>query len=140
MMQIKSPLIFSALGLALMSAAPLSAQKNPAAEAAAAEAAKSWLVLVDAGKYPESWTAAGTIFKNALTSEKWTSMIKTVRDPLGKAKSRKVKLTLFSHQANLDVVTVQFKTEFQKKDGAVETVSEAKQSDGKWRTVGYFIK
>ena len=53
--------------LLLSVAASLRAADPP--EKAAQAAAESWLVLVDAGKYAESWDAAASLFKKALTKE-----------------------------------------------------------------------
>jgi len=53
-------------------------------EKAALAAAQSWLQLVDAGKYVESWHQAAGYFKRAITKEQWKQQIQGVRGPLGK--------------------------------------------------------
>jgi hypothetical protein len=67
-------------------------------------------------------------------------MAKQARDPLGKMKSRKLKLSQYAKTPQGEFVSIQYNTEFAKKTGAVETVAEMHDKDGKWRTVGYFIK
>jgi hypothetical protein len=52
------------------------AQDTAAAEAAAT----AWLAHVDAGRYGDPWTSAGTTFKQAVTQEKWQEAVKRVRD------------------------------------------------------------
>jgi hypothetical protein len=137
----KSALICLALaGATLVCAAHLQAQQNPAAEKAAQQSANTWLSGIDAGKYAESWTSAGDLFKKAVTKDKWVVMAKQARDPLGKVKSRKLKLAQYSKVPQGEVVTVQFNTEFAKKPGAVETVAEILGNDGKWHAAGYYIK
>lgn len=39
-----------------------------------------------------------------------------------------------------EYVVVQFKTSFDKKAKAIETVTPMKDPDGQWRVAGYFIK
>jgi len=53
------------------------------AEAAAVEAAKSWLALVDAGEYGKSWEAAAPLFKGAVDEAAWGKQLGPVRGPLG---------------------------------------------------------
>ena len=62
-------------------------------EKAAAAAAEKWAVLVDEGKYADSWREAAEYFKNAVKQEQWEQMARAVRQPLGKLVSRKVKST-----------------------------------------------
>ncbi len=51
--------------------------------ASAMSAAQSWLALVDAEKYGESWSAAASIFKSAVTEAIWDSAAAGTRGPLG---------------------------------------------------------
>src|SRR6266852_3311766 len=57
----------------------------------ATRAADRWLKLVDAGDYKQSWEAASTIFKNAVTEAQWAQQLGDVRKPLGALVSRKLK-------------------------------------------------
>ena len=113
-------------------------------EQAATKAAESWLQLVDAGKYEESWDQAASLFKNAITKEEWIKTIKAARDPFGKFVSRKLKGT--QHQTSLpgapdgEYVIVQFDTTFEKKKSAVETVTPMLEQDGTWKVSGYYIR
>ena len=66
------------------------------------------------------------------------------RKPLGKVKSR----TLLSKQYTTNLpgapdgqyVVIQYKTAFEKKAAAVETVTPMLDKDKKWRVSGYYIK
>src|SRR5262249_9792168 len=111
---------------------------------AAQESVKPWLALIDAGKYAESWNTASDAFKKAITKEKWAASVKPARDPLGKVKTRKIKLSVYAkdppNAPKGEYITLQYDTEFAKKAGAVETLSMLKDRDGKWRPGGYFIK
>lgn len=113
-------------------------------ERAAQAAALAWLALVDQGMYAESWTEAATIFKGAVTPESWLQSLKNFRQPLGKSTSRK--LVSAKHTRSLpgapdgEYVVIQYRTSFEKKQSAVETVTPMLDSDGKWRVAGYYIR
>ena len=64
------------------------------AEDAAQAAGESWVKIVDAGNYGESWDEAATVFKNAVTKEQWAGAAANARSPLGSLTSR----TLASRQ------------------------------------------
>jgi Protein of unknown function (DUF4019) len=110
----------------------------------AVEAQRSWLALVDAGKYDESWDAAGSYFRQAVTKESWRQMVKAARAPLGALRSRSVDSR---HEASTlpgapdgKYVIVQWKASFGNKAAAVETVTCVLEKDGKWRVIGYYVK
>ncbi|MDG6078895.1 DUF4019 domain-containing protein [Erythrobacter litoralis] len=116
-----------------------SVQESSVAE----QAARSWIALVDAGNYTQSWEAAGTAFRTAVTVDQWAAQVDPVRSPLGAVKSRK----LVSIEApgalpgapEGDYRIAQFATSFAKAPGAVETAILVKE-DGAWKVVGYFIR
>lgn len=105
--------------------------------------AERWLALVDAGHYAESWTAAGTIFRQHLAKAAWGGMVLSVRKPLGAVLSRmmltETKATSLPGVADGEYEVIQFSTAFANKKTAVETVSLTHQPDG-WRVDGYFVK
>lgn len=114
------------------------------AEEDAETAARSWLDLVDAGDYGRSWEEAAPAFKDAVTRERWQQALNAVRQPLGKAlvrqrKSRKLVEALPGAPKGPFVV-IELATDFEAKVGAVETVTPALGSDGRWRVAGYFIR
>lgn len=113
-------------------------------EKQAISAAIQWLALVDEGKYAESWKVAATYFKGAIKEDQWGQSLQAVRAPLGDLISRKVKNK--SYQTSLpgapdgQYVVIQFKTSFENKLSAVETVTPMLDKDGQWRVSGYYIK
>jgi hypothetical protein len=129
-----------ACGLGLLTAAR--AAESP--EDAAQKAAESWLVLVDSGKYPESWDEAAALFKGAMTREQWTQTLKGVRSPLGKLQSRKIKSRQYAEKLpgapDGKYVILQFDTVFEHKASAIETVTPMLDKDGSWRVSGYYLK
>jgi len=117
---------------------------GPDAEKAALQAANSWLSLVDAGKYDESWSGAAKLFKGQVTKAQWKTAITAARKPLGAMKSRKLKgthaKTALPGAPDGHYVVIQFDTAFAQKAAAVETITPMRDPDGEWRVSGYFIK
>lgn len=113
-------------------------------EDAAQKAAESWLKLVDDGKYGDSWDAASSLFKAAVTREQWAQAAGTVRSSVGTLGSRKLKSREFSKALPGapagQYVTILYDSAFEKKAGAVETLVAMLDTDGSWRAAGYFIK
>lgn len=114
------------------------------AEKQAVKAAESWLKLTDGGKYGQSWSQAASLFRKAVERSTWEQQIRGVRGPLGKVNSRQVKAvtaaTSLPGAPDGEYVVIQFNTSFANKKKAVETVTPMKDSDGKWRVSGYYIK
>jgi hypothetical protein len=113
-------------------------------EKPAIEASKAWLALVDAGKYAESWEAASTLFRGAVTKENWVKLMEGNRKPLGKLISRTFGASKYMTSVpggpDGKYVVVQYTTVFENKAQAVETVTPMLDKDGTWRVSGYYIK
>jgi Protein of unknown function (DUF4019) len=115
-------------------------EKTKAAEAAA----ESWLKLVDAGNYVQSWEETSASFKASITKKDWEQRLKGVRDPLGAVNSRKVKAA--KHMTHLpgapdgEYVVIQYDASFANKKDSVETVTPMLEKDGQWRVTGYYIR
>jgi len=118
------------------------AQEKP--EQLAQPPAESWLALVDAGKYAESWDQAAQLFRTSVTKEQWASKIRAARDPLGKVLSRKLKSANYTKTLpgvpDGEYVVIQYETSFEHKQSAVETITPMLDKDGTWRVAGYFIR
>ena len=114
------------------------------AETEAVKAAESWLALVDAGDYGESWTQSAELFRKAVTPEKWEQALKVTRGPFGDLVSRELKSTQFFTSLpgapDGEYVVIQFTTSYENKKDAVETITPMKDPDGAWRVSGYFVK
>jgi hypothetical protein len=117
---------------------------QPATDPAAAKAAESWLALVDAGRYAESWKQAAALFKEKVTAAQWEEAARSARAPLGRLESRKLASALFARTLpgapDGEYILLRFETAFEKKKAAVETVTPMKDKDGVWRVAGYFIQ
>jgi Protein of unknown function (DUF4019) len=57
---------------------------------AALKAAESYLVLLDKGKYAESWEASCEDLRKGLPQRKWVDALSKTRKPFGKLRSRKL--------------------------------------------------
>jgi hypothetical protein len=130
-----------AVGLAAQEHAPTTQQT---AEQIAVREGESWLAMMDAGKYADSWKAAAAVMRGAVTMEKWESTMKNVRDPLGKLESRKLQsatyTTLLPGVPDGDYVVILYETSFEHKATAQETVIMSREKDKVWRVAGYYIK
>jgi hypothetical protein len=114
------------------------------AEEAAIKSAKSWLSLVDQGKYAESWDAAAKLFRGAIEKDAWENALKGAREPLGATVSRNEMSATYKTSLpgapDGEYVVIQFNTSFENKKKAIETITPMKESDGSWKVSGYYIK
>ena len=113
-------------------------------KAAAQASAEALLSLVDGQSYAASWSAAASLFKNAITQEKWQAAVQTARAPFGQLKLRTLKsataTTTLPGAPDGEYVVFQFNTSFEQKAAAAETVTAIREKDGTWHVGGYFIK
>jgi len=113
-------------------------------QGAAVTAAEQWLEMIDAGDYARSWEESAAFFRSMVSKEKWEKTAAAVRKPLGEMTFRKVKsaryMTELPGAPDGEYVVVQFKTSFQNKKKAIETVTPMLETDGVWRVSGYYIK
>ena len=130
--------------IAVVALPALAAEKHDEAQKQALAAAESWLALVDDGKYGEGWDVAAEYLKNAVTKDAFENSMKTARKPLGKMKSREVKSKDYRKSLpgapDGEYVVIQFKSSFENKKAAIETITPMLDKDGKWKVSGYFIR
>ena len=140
----KTLLVFSVLISFAVMACSQKPSANKAKEDAAVAAAESWLKLVDAGQFDQSWDDAATVFRTAVTKPDWARMLQGVRTPLGKLISRSLKSSHYTTSVpgapDGEYVVIRFETSFENKKEAVETVTPSLDKGGMWRVSGYFIK
>ena len=106
--------------------------------------ALEWLALVDQGRVAESWSAAASHFRRAVSDAQWAAATDAVRTPLGAVVSRTLKseqrATELPGAPDGEYAVLQFATTFERKRSAVETVTMMRDTDGRWRAAGYFIR
>lgn len=134
--------VMLSFAILVFAAFPAHAQQKP--EDAARQVAESWLALVDAGKYADSWDQAASYFKQQVTKSDWQSKVGAVRGPLGKLVSRSFKSAQYTKNLpgapDGEYVVIRYDTSFENKQSAVETVVPMLDKDGQWRVSGYFIR
>jgi hypothetical protein len=117
---------------------------NQQAEKEALQASSRWLALLDEGQFASSWDHSAQLFKGAITKDQWEKTLTSVRTPLGRLVSRKIKsrqyATSLPGAPDGEYVVIQYQTSFQNKATASETVTPMRDPDGKWRVSGYFVK
>jgi len=110
----------------------------------ALQSAELWLNLADKEDIFTTWEQASTLFKKNISASEWEKAFTKARAPLGSIVARK----LLSLQAastlpaapDGEYIILRFQTEFTKKKTAIETITQQKEQDGKWRTAGYYIQ
>ena len=132
------------VAIAIVLLAGISWATNAEKEKAAVTAAQKWLTLIDAGKYSESWQESAEYFRNAVKQDQWEQMLQSVRMPLGRVISRKLKTKVYKTSLpgapDGQYVVIQFEASFQNKKSAIETVTPIFDKDARWRASGYYIK
>ena len=123
--------------IAVVALPALAAEKRDEAEKQAVAAAESWLALIDAGKYGEDWDVAAEYLRSAVSKDAFVKSLTAARKPLGKLKSREVKSkesrTSRPGAPDGEYVVLQFKTSFENKNAAIETITPMLDKDGKWK-------
>lgn len=130
----------AALIVCLLSAPAVAAE---AKEAAALEAARAWLAVVDGENYDESWQQAAVYFRTLIGEAEWRQAMEGVRRPLGALRSRDLKAKTYVTELpgvpDGQYVVIQFDSVFENKQTTVETVTPMLDDDGTWRVAGYYI-
>jgi len=132
------------VGVVLTIVVMTSVHADQSVEKEAQKAAESWLSFIDSGEYSESWNEAAQIFKQKVSLQQWKSALESVRIPLGKLKSRRLKTATYTETLpgvpDGRYVVIQYETTFGKKKSAIETVTPMMEKDGQWKVSGYFIR
>ena len=98
--------------------------------------AESWVKLVDAGKYAESWDSISGELKAKYTRETWPTALEPFLKTAGKIKVRTLKSVVSSEPGK---IAVDFDSSFLKLKVATETVFLKLETDGKWHISSYSI-
>jgi len=104
-------------------------------------AALGWLMLLDRKDWGTAWENAGQVFRTQVPIAAWMDAIPKVREPLGPLAGRDpvetaYKTALPGRPAG-DYVTVVFASRFANKPDLQEIVTTARDTDGRWRVLGY---
>ena len=138
--------ILALLMLGIISITACSIVKRPPTnkEKVAIKAAETWLELVDNEEYEQSWEETAGYFKMAVSKGEWNKKVRAVRRPLGNTLYRELKshkyFTSLPGAPDGEYVVIQYKTRFENKEFAIETITPMLDKDGSWRVSGYYIK
>ena len=111
------------------------------AEEEPSTAGQKWLTLLDDQNYRESWNQASSMFRSAVTQERWIAALTRSREPLGGVVSRTRSRLEFSKSLRGapegDYAILHFTTSFTSKS-VTERLTLVKE-DGRWQTAAYGI-
>ncbi len=106
------------------------------------ESADQYLTLLDRSQYAEVWNQSASIFRETVTLEDWIKQISRLKEPLGKAKTRRQRDAIGQHNPLNHppgkYVLINFETGFEN-DTALETLVLYREKES-WLLAGYFIK
>jgi hypothetical protein len=121
---------------------PVAAQDPRFSEAQAT--ARAWLKDADANDAAATYANAAARFRSALSQERWTAAMAKTRAEFGSSVRRTIAVTGVPQPGSGtppgDFVVIRFRSEFEKRPQAVETVTLEREADGKWRVVGYLMR
>src|SRR5690606_21737815 len=125
---------------------PVAAQEagaQPTREQAAQRAAEAWLALIDAGKFAESWQAAGSMFQQAVTSEQWTQQGAAVAAQLGAFQRREFQNARYTTELPNapagEYMVLMYSSAFANLPNARE-VAVLQLENEAWKVIGYFVQ
>jgi opacity protein-like surface antigen len=125
----------------LVAASPTAFAAAPTDEAVSAS--KTWLAVIDGGKYGESWKDASDLFHQGVSQERWVKMVGGVREKLGPLQSRVFEAAELTKSMpgmpDGDYAIVSFKAVFDNKADATEVITLIREK-GHWKAGGYFIR
>jgi hypothetical protein len=133
-----------ACGALVLAWLPARAQTEDAAPVEAQVAAEQWLAETDAGNHRAAWALASPRLRGAISLEQWLGATARVLTPLGGVRAREANGSKATRSLpgapDGDYVIFSYLTDFANKAGAIETMTLAKEADGQWRVVGYFVR
>jgi hypothetical protein len=127
-----SGLLFAAMPKALASAEDQLDQ--------AVTASKTWVSLIDAGQYEESYAFGCDEMHDKVAQDRWVTVLKALRTPWGPVVSRKQISHIYKPNGvsglEGECMVITYDTSFKGMNPAMEVVV-LRWEDGKWRGAGY---
>lgn len=112
---------------------------TPAAEAAAIDAARQFMALVDRDDWTASWQATHKSFQLLNTVEWWSDASKQVRAKVGTIQSRELSTVDFTAAPPNGQWQITFKASYSKQPDATEVLALAKEG-GAWKVVSIMVE
>jgi hypothetical protein len=127
----------------LLALLALTVQASEEKKISAQQAATAWLKLVDERQYRESWEETAILFRAQVNASTWVQQMTALRQPMGDASSRillgATYATSLPGAPDGEYVVLQFKTVFEHKKDAIETLTPM-LDNGQWRVAGYYVR
>ena len=106
--------------------------------------ARTWLELLDSGKYKESWEQSSSQLKSRKSEAEWIKTITPIRSLRGTANARYLATAgatkSLSGLPDGDYIVLQFYATFAQKGLSLETVTLMKTENSTWEIVDYTLK
>ncbi len=129
-------LLFIGLGFC----SPVFAAENVSDERAAMAASAEFLGWLDAGQFQRCWDEAAPLFRERTNEEQWIQDITHLRKALGNTLKRSIQfkkeMTSIDDGPEGEYRFFIYRTAFEKKAAAIETVTVVQDKGGRWRVVG----
>ena len=109
---------------------------------AALKAAEPYLVLLDKGKYAESWEAAAVGLRRGLPQRKWVDALSKSRKPFGKLRNRKlnrVEMVATEVPERVDQAWIYSELRFASGESCSELAIVYFENGTEWKVSGYFL-
>jgi len=119
-------------------------ERDLAGSRAAKERADAWLSLLDSGRFEQSWEDAAPFLKDHTPRVGWAESAGSIRADLGKPRLRKL-ISLMETRSVPSApagryVVVEYRSKFDRRPVAFESVTEMLCDDGEWRVAGYAVR
>lgn len=105
---------------------------------AAADAAEAFLVLIDEGRWADSYAATGAQFRRLNTLKVWSDVSARLRPPLGEVLTRDIVSNEYVPAPPMGYRLVKFRSSYAKGTTQTESISLAWE-DGAWKVAGIVI-
>ena len=137
------PTLATCIALLLGLNGAASAQALSADQQEVADAANSWLTLIDSGDYQASWEATATLFRDNVTPEQWEAAGRSVTSQTGAFISRELQQVETPPSIpNIppgDYRAVMYLSRFANASNVREQLILRDEGDDGWRVVGYMV-
>lgn len=104
-------------------------------------AAAEQLILMDRGHYAQSWDRTAGLLKAKYSREQWLQRLKSLRQPLGALRYRKLIFSRFAEQLpewpKGSYLLLRYQSSFAYRELAFEALTLQQESDGTWRLADY---
>ena len=138
----KRTIIF-AVAIVILLLATAAWAANTEKDKAAVAVAEKWLMLIDTGKYSESWKEANEYFRKSITKDQWENTVRSVRKNTGTMISRKLKNKIdkkpLPSEPRGQYMIIQYVTSFQNRKSVTEEVVVMLDKNGQWKVSGYHL-